>query len=118
MSRLDELKDYVSRLQKADKNDEAEFHRLVRDGFEFLALTDAAVARELDMSRPSVCRWRNGRNAPHPAMRPIVYRTLVRLAKPHVEVAERRPSTGAAAPERVQESGGMARRGSRGGKDC
>lgn len=86
MSRLDNLKNYVTRLQAADKDDAPLFHRLVVEGFALVGLTDAIVAREMDMSRPSVSRWRTGRNAPpHAAMRPIVYRKLVRLAKAQIE---------------------------------
>lgn len=89
MSRLDNLKDYVTRLQAADKDDAPLFYGLVVEGFALVGLTDAIVAREMDMSRPSVSRWRTGRNAPHAAMRPTVYRKLVRLAKAQIEAEER-----------------------------
>jgi predicted transcriptional regulator len=38
-----------------------------------LNLSDSEVAKTFDVSQPTVTRWRNGLNAPHPALRRLVY---------------------------------------------
>jgi hypothetical protein len=72
----DELMEYIRSLREADVRDDAVFHSLLARGFDILHLMDKDVAREFGVSRPSVTRWRNGVNAPHPAMRKPVYTFL------------------------------------------
>lgn len=43
-------------------------------------LTAAEVCERFDMSRPSLARWRTGRNAPHPAMRLSIYKWFAEKA--------------------------------------
>jgi hypothetical protein len=76
-----ELRDYVRSLREADARDEGAFHSLLTRGFDLLHLMDKDIAREFGVSRPSVTRWRNGVNAPHPAMRKPVYGYLDQRAQ-------------------------------------
>ena len=76
MDRRDQLEEYRVALSAANKQDEMQFHLLVQYGVRLLELSDADLAHDLDMSLPSVARWRDGRNAPHPAMRPFIYQKL------------------------------------------
>lgn len=76
-----ELKPFVAQLQNADLKDDALFARLVRDGMDLLRLSDRDVADEFDVSRPTVTRWRNGENSPHPAMRRPIYRWFIERAR-------------------------------------
>ncbi len=73
---MDELKGYVADLQSADVQDNARFQELLVRGMHLLQLFDNDIAREFGVSRPTVTRWRNGDNAPHPAMRRPVYAYL------------------------------------------
>jgi transcriptional regulator with XRE-family HTH domain len=76
-----ELKDYVLSLRETDVRDDAAFTDLLTRGFDLLHLMDKDIAREFGISRPSVTRWRNGVNAPHPAMRKPVYAFLNQRAQ-------------------------------------
>jgi len=72
--------EYVRDVQGADRHDDQAFRRLFAAGMNLLQLLDIDVAREFGVSRPSVNRWRNGINAPHPAMRKPVYTWLEQRA--------------------------------------
>jgi hypothetical protein len=76
-----ELREYVRCLHQAEVRDDAAFHALLTRGFDLLHLIDKDIAREFGVSRPSVTRWRNGVNAPHPAMRKPVYMFLDQRAQ-------------------------------------
>lgn len=41
--------------------------------------TDAEVARVIEISKPTVARWREGKNIPHPAVRSLLIRILDEL---------------------------------------
>lgn len=73
------LEQLQHQLRNADPQDEAAFHRLVNETMDALHLQDDDIARFLDMNLLSVHRWTDGRSAPHPAMRPHVYRKLLQL---------------------------------------
>jgi transcriptional regulator with XRE-family HTH domain len=62
---------------KPSSEDDALFADLVREAMAALELSDSDLARQFGMSRPSVTRWRNGRTAPHPAMRAKVFKALL-----------------------------------------
>ena len=75
------LSGYAEALSFADPKDDAAFHKLLEQGVEVLHLVDKDIAREFGVSRPTVTRWRNGVNAPHPAMRKPVYTWLEQRVK-------------------------------------
>jgi len=74
-------REYVAALKSADLSDDAAFQALLNQGFVLLRLMDKDIAREFRMSRPTVTRWRNGTNAPHPAMRKPIYSWLAQRAQ-------------------------------------
>ena len=76
-----EVKAYLQLLEDADTRDEGKFHEVVSHGVALLQLMDRDIAHEFGVSRPTVTRWRNGANAPHPAMRKPVYDLLERRAR-------------------------------------
>lgn len=74
-----DLEQLESDLISADCNDETLFHLLVQRCWDVLNISDSEIADSFGMSVPSVKRWRNGCNAPHPAMRPHVYKFFASL---------------------------------------
>lgn len=72
---------FIEHLRKADASSDDQFRALLGRGVELLTLGDQEIAREFDVSRPTATRWRNGDNAPHPAMRKLVYSKLERRAQ-------------------------------------
>jgi hypothetical protein len=54
------------------------FRACVADVLAALGIADIDFANELSVSRTTVCRWKNGRSVPHPAMRKPVYAALRR----------------------------------------
>src|SRR5208282_1406066 len=80
-----ELREYVRSLHQAELRDDAAFHSSLTRGFVLLHLMDKDIARKFGVSRPSVTRWRNGVNAPHPVMRKPVYTFLDQRAQAILE---------------------------------
>lgn len=64
----EELQEAIASKEVSD----ATFQRLVGWSTSELGLTDREVAREFSCALPTVQRWRQGINAPHPFMRPHV----------------------------------------------
>jgi hypothetical protein len=69
------LKDAITK-----NGDKEAFQELLLTAIKLLDLTDEGIAERFDTSRPTVTRWRNGSNAPHPALRPAVCEWLLELA--------------------------------------
>ena len=67
------LSEFIAALSTVEAKDDAAFTRLVATGVDLLRLVDRDIAHEFEVSLPTVTRWRNGTNAPHPAMRKHVY---------------------------------------------
>lgn len=76
-----DLNTYIAALQAADIRDDEAFRSLLNQGMECLGLFDKDIAHEFNVSRPTVTRWRNGTNAPHPLMRRPVYDRLQQRAQ-------------------------------------
>ena len=76
MATLIDLKAYIASLQKADHENAKDFHAAVVHGMETLRLLDSDLAHQFGVSRPTVDRWRSGANAPHAAMRKVVFAWL------------------------------------------
>ena len=55
----------------------ARFSMTIRKAMEILRLSDRDVAHEFDVRIPTVADWRAGRFAPHPLMRPVVYKWIL-----------------------------------------
>lgn len=67
----------IDRLISADPNDDKLFPSLVKESMETLELSDRDVAHAIDISIPSLTRWKNGLSAPHPVLRPHVYKWFI-----------------------------------------
>jgi transcriptional regulator with XRE-family HTH domain len=80
MTPREELQEKLIRAIQAPEDDEL-FVDVVRTSMDLLSITDTDLAERFGVSRPSVNRWRNGMNAPHPAMRPRIYKELLKRAK-------------------------------------
>jgi hypothetical protein len=89
-----ELRDYVRSLQEAEARDDSTFHSLLSRGFDLLRLIDKDIAHGFGVSRPTVTRWRNGVNAPHPAMRKPLYVWLEQRAQAVIRSTRRQQSSG------------------------
>lgn len=74
---LQEMVKYRNKLKVVDAKDSTDFYMLFSEGMTLLSLLDEDVSREFGVSRPTINRWRNGRNAPHPMMRTPVYDWLI-----------------------------------------
>jgi len=70
-------------IETPDPEDTAAFHETVRRALEQGTVTEAHLAHAMNASRTSIKRWQEGRNAPHPAMRPGVYAFLRKSALYH-----------------------------------
>jgi hypothetical protein len=73
MTTNDQMRKFKNDLKSADCRDRNEFYRLFNTGMELLRMLDGDVTSEFSVSRPTVNRWRNGKNAPHPLMRQPIY---------------------------------------------
>lgn len=100
MATTHQLETFVVELRAANRTDASEFKRLLGRGIELLSLTDKDIAREFGASRPTVTRWRNGDNAPHPAMRKPVFDWLAQRAQ--IAMRRNRSSAVSEAPASIQ----------------
>ena len=96
-----ELVLFIEHLRQADASNDDQFRDLFGRGVDLLTLGDLEVARQFDVSRPTATRWRNGDNAPHPAMRKLIYGKLERraqmaLRRERARVAAQQPARAAA----------------------
>ena len=76
MTTPSELKAYIASLKNINEKDDGAFRAVVARGMDVLQLLDSDLAHQFGVSRPTVTRWRNGANAPHPAMRKPVFAWL------------------------------------------
>ena len=72
------LMDLFQKLDPAtvDYEDDELFREVISAVLENNVMTVAEFADTFSMSRSSVSRWADGRNDPHPAMRPVIYRVF------------------------------------------
>jgi len=94
------LTKFIADVKSADLRDDQRFYSLFGQAVDVLQLLDKDVAREFGASRPTVTRWRNGINAPHPAVRKAVYDWLEQRAS---TVARRAARQALATASRVDE---------------
>lgn len=92
MSTSETLKTYINDLKAVDHKSDDQFKELLRRGIELLQLSDKTIAHEFGASRPTVTRWRNGNNAPHPGFRKHIYTWLEVTANERYGVAKRSES--------------------------
>jgi hypothetical protein len=73
VGREESLKDLRERVALANMRDDELFHDIFREAKFLLELSDTNISEALLVSRPTVNRWANGRNLPHPAMRKPIF---------------------------------------------
>jgi hypothetical protein len=80
---LAELTQLRADLEAASRSpgDDEMFHALIERSMRLLMLTDVDFATEVGTNRSSINRWKNGKNAPHPAVRPRVYALLLKRVR-------------------------------------
>ena len=59
-----------------DYNDDVLFQSIIINFLNMYFTTDRDLAKLFSISIPSVNRWKNGSNSPHPLMRRWVYATI------------------------------------------
>jgi hypothetical protein len=97
----EELQGLEHRLESPDTRDAKVFRELLSDTIDLLNMSLREVADEFAVSPSSVTRWKQGANAPHPAMRPLVFKFLARKVaesrrRLEVRVPQRSAATAAA----------------------
>ena len=95
MNTRETLLQYKAELDAVDVKDGLAFYDLFGRGMNLLSFLDSEISKEFGVSRPTINRWRNGRNAPHPMMRQPVYDFLIkRVSKVLLQTKTSRPSGG------------------------
>lgn len=79
--RYTELSEYNDELTKADLSDDAAFQFLLKQSELVLCMSDADLAREFRVSRPTVNRWRSGKNVPYVMARKGIIEFLKRKTR-------------------------------------
>lgn len=80
--KYDEVATFISYLEKDfDSYDDGAFKEVIKDAQRILGLSDIELAHMFDASIPTIQSWLNGRNAPHPVIRPKVYFSLLMYAR-------------------------------------
>ena len=87
--RIDTLRKFCTELQSAEVHDDGVFLRLFRRVQELLELSDQQIGDSLRVSRPTVNRWMNGRNLPHPLMRIPIAKWAVEQVIRRLKVLEK-----------------------------
>lgn len=87
-----DLQKFISRLHEPKSLTDSEFQSILINGMEELDLNDEDCARLLDVSRPTITRWRNGSTAPLRAMRRLLYEVLKKEATKRLRQREKRKS--------------------------
>lgn len=70
------LESLAARLKIVNKWDDDEFEALINLDIKCFNISVYEISEQFDVSLPTVERWKKGVNAPHPYMRPMVYRFL------------------------------------------
>jgi transcriptional regulator with XRE-family HTH domain len=86
------LEDLQSVLANADPQDSELFRDIISAGVDLLSLPLKALADEFGVSPASITRWRQGKNAPHPTVRKLLYGWMSK----RIATVLRRPAAAAA----------------------
>lgn len=70
------LTQYSRSLQKASLNDKEAFHLAIIGAQDVIGMTQQDIAREFKCALGTVNRWSQGRTAPHPVMRKVIFDKL------------------------------------------
>jgi len=83
------LRDLREHLSECDVRQDGAFHEAFCEALLLLELSDQDVADGLLVSRPTVNRWKNGKNLPHPALRKPIFSWCSELAARKLRLLER-----------------------------
>ena len=72
-----QLLELKEKILHVDHEDDIAFQAIVNSSMSLLGLDETYLAIRFGCSVSSITRWMNGYNAPHPAMRKIVYNTFL-----------------------------------------
>ena len=72
-SRKITLNEVAKQLKTPDTNNDQAFQELIGICQVFLEMSEQDMADKFEVSRPTINRWANGKNLPHPAMRRTIY---------------------------------------------
>ena len=86
------LEEFQGVLARADPQDPELFRDIVSAGVDLLSLPLKALADEFGVSPASITRWRQGKNAPHPTVRKLLYGWMSK----RIATVLRRPAAAAA----------------------
>jgi hypothetical protein len=81
---IEVLRNLVQRLKDAPTDNDEVFAKLFALATEILKRTDAELAKDLSVVRPTIGRWVRGESRPHPLGRKSVFRVLQKLAEEDV----------------------------------
>jgi len=76
-SQIKLLKEFTYALRDIHPRDDRSFRWAISMGAGLLNLTHQDIAETFSVSRPTVTRWINGQNSPHPAVRPTIYKWMI-----------------------------------------
>src|SRR5438105_15926549 len=87
--RISAFEDFERVALPARALDSPGFTELVSEACRLLELTDQQIADELMVSRPTVSRWKAGKNLPHRALRGPISKALVACVAKRRRLLER-----------------------------
>lgn len=91
--RLETLRRFHDGANGISVKDDAQFRAVFAEAQGVLEMSDQEIADQLSVSRPTVNRWKNGKNLPHPAMRKHILNWIVeRVAMRIKRVEQARPT--------------------------
>lgn len=86
--RLESLRYFRESASGANVKDDAQFRAVLVDAQTVLEMSDQQIADQLSVSRPTVNRWKNGKNLPHPAMRKHILNWIVEQAASRIKLVD------------------------------
>jgi len=85
---MSELRNFVREISNLNFEDDNSFYSIIQKSDFVLGLSDTDLAREIRISRPTISRWRAGKNAPHVLMREGVINFLSKRARAQLKKLE------------------------------
>jgi len=70
--------DLILKIQGTSKDDDKGFQEVVAAILDGEFLTETDLCREVGASKPTIRRWKEGKNSPHSVLRPRVFRYLIK----------------------------------------
>jgi len=84
-----EIRELITLIRNADPVKEDQFQHVLSVSKDVLQLTDADLAREFQLSRTTIGRWRTGENSSLPIMRKFIFEWLEKQATLKIQALEK-----------------------------